>query len=87
MEKPCSDWPKFFDNAPELTADVIMEALKGKVQQARDEMLEGAKNWSQEFRRAFQRKLKAENLYSGTVDGIPGQGTRKAIEAIPNDNS
>jgi len=65
----------------------MLKALKANVQQAKDEMLGGAKNWSQQFRQEFQRKLKAENLYSGTIDGILGQGTQKAIEAITNDNS
>jgi TPR repeat protein len=75
------------DNDPSLAADYMLKALKANVQQAKDEMLGGAKDWSQQFRQEFQRKLKAVNLYSGTIDGVLGQGTQKAIEAITNDNS
>lgn len=74
------------DSDPKLAADYMFRALKANEQQAKDEMLGGAQNWSQAFREEFQRKLQAENLYSGAIDGILGSGTRQAIEVIASDN-
>ena len=72
---------------PSLAADYMLRALKANVEQAKDEMLGGAKTWSQEFREEFQRKLQAENLYAGKIDGILGSGTKRAIDALTSDDS
>ena len=74
-------------NDPGLAADYMLRALKASSQQAKTEMLGGAKTWSQDFREEFQRKLKAENLYAGKIDGILGSGTKRAIEALTSDES
>lgn len=84
---------KFFDNAdepdndPKVAADYMFRALKANEQQAKDEMLGGAQNWSEAFRQEFQKKLQAENLYSGAIDGILGAGTRQAIQVISGDST
>ena len=84
---------KIFDNAsevdndPKLAADYMFRALKANEQQAKDEMLAGAQNWSQAFRQEFQKKLQAENLYSGAIDGILGSGARQAIQVITGDST
>jgi hypothetical protein len=75
------------DNDPSLAADYMLRALKANVQQAKDQMLGGAKTWSEEFRQEFQRKLKAEDLYAGPIDGILGRSTKRAIETLSSDNS
>ena len=84
---------KILDNAadvdgdPKRAADYMFRALKANDQQAKDEMLGGAQSWSQAFREEFQRKLQAENLYSGAIDGILGSGTRQAIQVIAGENT
>ena len=65
----------------------MFRALKANEQQAKDEMLAGAQNWSQAFRQEFQKKLQAENLYSGAIDGILGSGARQAIQVITGDST
>ncbi len=84
---------KIFDSVseanidPRLAADYMFRALKANEQQAKDEMLGGAQTWSQAFRQEFQKKLQAENLYSGAIDGILGSGTRQAIQVITGDST
>jgi lysozyme family protein len=42
----------------------------------------GATTLSKETRQALQRKLKDAGHYDGTVDGIIGEGTRRALARI-----
>jgi len=60
------------------------QALRAGSEAARKEMTENGKNWSLDFRKAFQQGLKDQGVYNGVVDGRFGRGTTAAITAIFN---
>lgn len=42
--------------------------------------LPGSRAWSREFWTALQRQLKANGAYRGPIDGLPGNGTHRAVK-------
>jgi hypothetical protein len=67
-----------FDGA----ADAMFLALKAGRQSAVLSLTENDSSWPLDFRKAFQRRLTNEGLYTGPLDGSFGAGTRSAISAI-----
>jgi TPR repeat protein len=65
-------------------ADWMEQALRSGSEWARTEMSDNWKNWSLDFRKALQQRLKDQDVYSGSVDGSFGRGTTAAIMAIFN---
>lgn len=67
---------------PEEAAREMLKALKGGHIFAEQQMLTNSNIWSDAFRRALQRLMKEDGVYSGTIDGKFGAGTRRAIKAL-----
>ncbi len=65
-------------------ANWMEQSLRGGSEWARKEMADKWKNWSLDFRKAFQQGLKDQNVYGGTIDGNFGRGTTAAIDTIFN---
>ena len=42
--------------------------------------LPGSRAWSRQFWTALQRQLKAGGVYNGRIDGLPGNGTHRAVK-------
>ncbi|CAN7151050.1 peptidoglycan-binding domain-containing protein [Pararhizobium sp. LjRoot238] len=49
---------------------------------SRDQMRDNSDNWSLPFRKALQRRLADQRLYSGPIDGGLGPLTQAAIDNI-----
>jgi hypothetical protein len=45
-------------------------------------MFKNARAYSKQLRREFQKLLRQESKYGGSVDGSFGRGTRSAIQAL-----
>lgn len=72
---------------PERAAELIMRALSMRFEFSYKQMTENSRIWSPEFRRAVQRRLKEEGIYSGPIDGEFRQPTIAAITTIFNRNA
>ena len=66
----------------ELAVTWVMRSILTGTANAKLEMANNSAAWSKDFRRRFQAELKAADLYTGTVDGLFGPGTRQAIEKL-----
>jgi hypothetical protein len=68
-------------NVPEA-ANLIIKALELGDRTTLDRMLNNNDEWGDEFRRAFQRRLKELGVYTGPINGKFDSGTKAAIEKI-----
>ena len=66
---------------PEQAADLVLRALALRNQFSYEQMTKNAHNWSPDFRRALQRKLRDAGLFTGATDGAFGASTIAAIDA------
>lgn len=67
---------------PDESARWMLEAIRNGDDYAMKEMEGNARNWSGQFRRSLQRRLRAEGHYSGEIDGSFGPGTLAALESL-----
>jgi hypothetical protein len=67
---------------PEEAAQWVVRALESGSSFTLKQMKENSSAWGRPFRKALQRQLKAEGLYSGSIDGKFGRSTIGAIEAL-----
>jgi TPR repeat protein len=67
---------------PQMAAAYIYQALERRYQFTYQQMLQNARAWSREFRKALQQRLAAGGFYSGPVDGAFGRSTYDAINAM-----
>lgn len=44
------------------------------------QLTDHANNWSRQFRRALQERLKQAGIYTGQIDGVMGPGSRRALQ-------
>jgi TPR repeat protein len=73
-----------FDRDPDLAADLMLQALELRYDFSYKQMTQQSKNWTVQFRRALQRKLREAGVYSGSIDGEFGESTISAIDAYIN---
>ena len=65
---------------PDRAADYALIVLdKGGAGHA-DYFIKDTKVWSKPFWSALQMHLKSENMYGGAIDGLPGRGTKAAVQ-------
>jgi len=69
---------------PELAASLMLKALDQHYEFSYRQMAQASRNWSRDFRRALQRRLREAGFYSGNVDGEFGETTINAIDAYVN---
>ena len=81
-----ADNGKGLDRDPEYAATLMMQALDLRYEFSRSQMTENANNWTREFRRALQRKLRDAGFYSGNIDGEFGATTTAAVDAYMKRN-
>jgi uncharacterized protein len=60
----------------------VFKALKGKSSFAVKRLTEHASNWSKNFRRELQKRLRNAGVYDGPIDGSYGPGTKQAIKTL-----
>jgi TPR repeat protein len=72
------------DRDPDLAADLMLQALEKRYDFSYKQMTQSSKNWSVQFRRALQTKLRTAGVYSGNIDGEFGDSTITAIDAYIN---
>jgi TPR repeat protein len=66
---------------PEQAAEFIMRALELRNPFTYQQMTRFSSQWSAEFRRALQRRLRDAGVYSGRIDGMIRGPTIEAIDA------
>ena len=66
---------------PEQAASLILQALDMRNEFTLRQMATNSRAWSQDFRRALQRKLRDAGVYSGKIDGELRDTTVTAIKA------
>jgi TPR repeat protein len=66
---------------PEQAADLILRALESRNQFTYDHMTKHSQQWSAEFRRALQRKLRDAGYFDGQINGYFRSTTIAAINA------
>lgn len=66
---------------PEQAAELMLRALELRNQFSYEQMTKNSRNWSADFRRAFQRRLRDAGVYTGRVDGNFRDTTFAAINA------
>jgi TPR repeat protein len=71
---------------PELAAGLILQALEQHYDFSYRQMTQAPRNWSKEFRRALQRRLRDAGVYAGNVDGEFRDTTISALDAYINRN-
>lgn len=64
---------------PDDVAGYLYEALRGGARDVLDILVEKPNMFTQESRRALQRKLADRGFYDGAIDGSFGSGTQRAI--------
>ena len=69
---------------PELAAGLILQALDQRYEFSYQQKKESSRNWSRDFRRALQRRLREAGFYEGPLDGECGETTFSAIDAYVN---
>jgi TPR repeat protein len=69
---------------PEFAASLILQALQLHYEFSHRQMTEAARNWSRDFRRAVQKRLRDAGLFAGNLDGEFGDTTISAIDAYIN---
>lgn len=67
---------------PAAAAAWVFKAIEKGSEFSVKEMSSNSAGWTQQFRRAFQEKLKVAGLYSGPIDGEFGSGVKAAIEQL-----
>ncbi|MCZ7595089.1 MAG: peptidoglycan-binding protein [Hyphomicrobium sp.] len=60
----------------------MLEAIKKGEDGSLEEMQEKSADWSADFRRAMQRRLKEEGRYDGPIDGKFGPGVKRAVDEL-----
>lgn len=63
------------DNA----ADFLLKAFRAGDADAKSDLFDRNRRWSRSTRKAIQRQLKADGLYSGVVHGVFNASTRRAL--------
>ncbi|MGI9477629.1 MAG: caspase family protein [Hyphomicrobiaceae bacterium] len=63
------------DNA----ADFLLKAYRAGDADARSDLFDRNRRWSRSTRKAIQRQLKADGLYTGVVHGVFNASTRRAL--------
>lgn len=58
------------------------KALRAGATFSRNQMRDNSANWSLSFRKALQKRLVDQKLYSGPIDGGFGTQTQAAIDGI-----
>jgi Sel1 repeat-containing protein/PDZ domain-containing protein/putative peptidoglycan binding protein len=71
---------------PEQAADLMLRSLELHNQFSFEQMTRNSNNWSRDFRRALQRKLRDAGFYTGRIDGYFREPTFTAINAYINRN-
>jgi TPR repeat protein len=71
---------------PEQAAALMLRALELRNQFSTLQMTQYSNNWSRDFRRALQRKLRDAGFYAGKIDGNISQSTIAAINAYVERN-
>ncbi|MBC7831314.1 MAG: SEL1-like repeat protein [Hyphomicrobium sp.] len=66
----------------EAAAQWAIASVKGGFEYARTQLIAEAGKWSDDFRRALQRKLKEEGHYAGDIDGRMGGGVKEALDRL-----
>jgi len=66
---------------PDFAASLILQALEARYDFTYRQMTQAARNWSRDFRKALQRRLRDAGVYAGTLDGEFGDTTVSAIDA------
>ncbi len=69
------------EGKPERGAEFALMAIKDGRDNGAAPFLSNTKAWSKEFWSAVQGRLKDEKLYRGIIDGLPGRGTKRAVQA------
>jgi TPR repeat protein len=69
---------------PEQAASLMLQAIDLGDQFSLKEMVQNSRRWSQDFRRAFQRKLRDTGFYEGSIDGSFGNSTFSALRDFIN---
>ena len=60
-------------------AEYAMIAIKDAGDKGADHFIADTKVWSKAFWTALQGKLRDQSMYKGGIDGVPGQGTKRAV--------
>ena len=63
-------------------AEWMEKALRAGAGFSRDQMRDNSDNWSLPFRKALQRRLRDQLIYTGPIDGGFGPRTQEAIDKI-----
>lgn len=69
------------EGQPERGAEFALMAIKDGGDESVAPFLSNTKTWSKDFWSAVQARLKKEKLYRGIIDGLPGGGTKSAVQA------
>ena len=84
-ELPPPDYSEFGLGATkdsEAAAQWAIASVKGGFEYARTQLIAEAGKWSDDFRRALQRKFKEEGHYAGDIDGRMGGGVKEALDRL-----
>lgn len=66
---------------PERAAEFAMIVIKDAGDKGADHFLSDTGAWTKDFWKALQGKLRDQSLYAGGIDGVPGQGTKRAVSS------
>ncbi|MEO0682844.1 MAG: SEL1-like repeat protein, partial [Pseudomonadota bacterium] len=72
---------------PERAAELYWTALEAGDRTARDRMTAQLSEREREVIRIIQQRLRDAGVYNGRVDGLPGPGTVRAVEAFVDDRA
>lgn len=65
---------------PELAGDYALIALRDGGDRYAGHFIARTKDWSRPFWQALQARLQADGAYQGAIDGLPGSGTKRAVQ-------